>query len=175
MTAEEIEAAILYQVAAVTGIARASGVELRHVKPHGALYNRSAGDIAVAAAIARGVRRASAALVLVGLAGSHSLAAAAELGLATAAEAFADRRYEPDGRLRSRRLADSLIADPDAAAEQAVAIARDRRVATSDGGWLDVDAATLCVHGDEPGAARRAAAVRLALHEAGIAVTPLGT
>ncbi len=173
MTPGEIEAAVLYQVAAVAGIARASGVELRHVKPHGALYNRSARDIVVATAVARGVQRASAALVLVGLAGSHSLTAAAELGLATAAEAFADRRYEPDGQLRSRRLPESLVADPDAAARQAVAIARDRRVGTSDGGWLAVNAATLCVHGDEPGAARRAEAVRLALHEAGIAVTPL--
>ena len=175
MTPEEIEAAVLYQVAAVAGMARAAGVELRHVKPHGALYNRSARDIAVAAAVAKGVRRASGALVLVGLAGSRSIEAAAEIGLATAAETFADRRYEADGHLRSRRLPDSLVADPAAAAEQALAIARDRRVGTIDGGWVDVDADTICIHGDEPGSARRAAAVRRALLEAGIVVAPLAT
>jgi UPF0271 protein len=173
MTPEEIEASVLYQVAAVTGFARAAGTDLRHVKPHGALYNRSARDITVATAVARAVRRASVDLVLVGLAGSRSLDAATELGLATAAEAFADRGYEPDGHLRSRRLADSVVADPAAAAAQAVSIARDGRVATGDRAWLAVRADTLCVHGDEPGAAGRAAAVRVALADAGVAVRPL--
>lgn len=175
MAPEEIEAAVLYQVSAVAGFVRAAGAELRHVKPHGALYNRSARDMAVASAVARAVRRASTTLVLVGLAGSRSLEAAAELGLATAAEAFADRRYEPDGHLRSRRLPDSVLADPWAAAEQAVSIARDGRVRAGPGEWLSVRADTLCVHGDEAGAAERAAAVRLALDDAGVAVAPLGT
>jgi UPF0271 protein len=175
MAPEDIEAAVLYQVSAVAGFARGAGTDLRHVKPHGALYNRSARDMAVASAVARAVRRASQSLVLVGLAGSRSLEAAAELGLATAAEAFADRRYEPDGHLRSRRLPDSVLADPWAAAEQAVSLARDGRVQTGNGEWLSVHAATLCVHGDETGAAERAAAVRLALRDAGIVVAPLAT
>jgi UPF0271 protein len=175
MAPEDIEAAVLYQVSAIAGFARGAGTELRHVKPHGALYNRSASDIVVASAVARAVRRASQSLVLVGLAGSRSLEAAAEIGLATAAEAFADRRYEPDGHLRSRRLPDSVLAEPSAAAEQAVSIARDGRVATGDGESLSVHADTLCVHGDEAGAAARAAAVRLALVDAGVVVAPLRT
>src|SRR3954466_2122661 len=120
MPLDAIEASIVYQVAAVAAFAAAAGVALRHVKPHGALYNRAARHPAVAAAIARGVCRVSPDLVLVGLAGSESLAAALDAGLPVAAEAFADRAYEPDGTLRARRLPDSMLADPAAAARQAV-------------------------------------------------------
>jgi 5-oxoprolinase (ATP-hydrolysing) subunit A len=173
MPLDELEASVVYQVAAVAGFAAAAGVALRHVKPHGALYNRSARDAAVAAAIARGVRRVSADLVLVGLAGSLSLTAARDAGLPVAAEAFADRAYEPDGTLRSRRLEGSMLSDPDAAARQAVSIARDRRVTAIDGSVVPVEADTICVHGDEAGAADRAAAVREALEAAGIRVAAL--
>jgi len=170
MPVDELEASVLYQVAAVAAFVAAAGGALRHVKPHGALYNRSARDQAVAAAIARAVGRASSDLVLVGLAGSVSLTAARAAGLRVAAEAFADRAYEPDGRLRSRRLADSIIADPAAAARQAVSIARDRCVTAWDGTLVSVDADTICIHGDEPGAVERATAVRTALAAAGITV-----
>jgi 5-oxoprolinase (ATP-hydrolysing) subunit A len=169
----EIEAAVLYQVGAVAGFARAAGVELCHVKAHGALYNRAARDEAVAAAVARGVRRFSRDLRLVALAGSVALEAGRAEGLAVAAEAFADRAYEADGGLRSRRLPGAVLDDPMHAAAQAVSIARDRQVRTA-GGVLDILADTICVHGDLPGAADRAAAVRLALEGAGIAIRPPG-
>lgn len=174
MSPEELEASIVYQVAAVLAFARDEGVVLRHVKPHGALYNRSARDPAVAETVARAVVRVSRELVLVGLAGSVSLEAARTAGLAAAGEGFADRAYEPDGTLRSRSLPGAVLDDPDACARQAVAIARDRRVVLPGGREIPLEAATICVHGDRPGAADRGRAARAALEAAGIALRPLG-
>jgi UPF0271 protein len=173
LTPEEIETTVLYQVGAVAAFARAAGVDFVHVKAHGGLYNRAAHDRAAADAIARGVRRFSRDVILVGLAGSELLAAGRSAGLRVAAEAFADRAYEPDGSLRSRRLAGAVLDDPDAAAAQAVAIAREHGVIAYDGSRLVIEADTLCVHGDLPGAAGRAAAVRAALVAAGVDVRPL--
>lgn len=163
----EIEATVLYQVGAVAAFARAAGVELRHVKAHGALYNRAAHDEAAADAIARAVAAFSRELVLVGLAGSALVAAGRAAGLAVAEEAFADRAYEADGSLRSRRLEGAVLDDPAATAAQAVAIVRGT-VTAVDGTPLTVRADTICVHGDLPGAAARARAVREALLAAGI-------
>jgi len=174
MTTAELEAAVLYQVAALAGIARACGTELRHVKPHGALYNRAARDPAVAEPVASGVRRVSVGLVLVGPPGSALLAAGSAAGLAVAAEGFADRAYEPDGTLRSRRLPDALLADPDATGRQAVSIARDGLVTALDGSIVELRVDTICLHGDTPGAAANARAIRAALEAAGVEVVALG-
>jgi UPF0271 protein len=125
--------------------ARAQGLVVHHVKPHGALYNQAAIDPAVACAIAEGVRRWKPEALLVGLAGSGMLRVWQDRGFAVAPEIFADRRYEPDGSLRPRRFPDALITVPAEAAEQV------RRRA---------DAATVCVHGDTPNAVAIAAAVR---------------
>jgi 5-oxoprolinase (ATP-hydrolysing) subunit A len=159
----DLEAAIVYQVGALAAFARAASTDLRHVKAHGALYNRAARDPATAEALARAVKRVSAELVVVALAGSIALDAARSIGLSVAAEGFADRAYEANGRLRSRTEADAVIDDPAACAAQALSIARDDR--------LGVD--TLCVHGDRPGATGRATAVRAALEGDGIEVRPL--
>jgi len=172
---EEVEADVLYQVGALAAFASAHGARLTHVKPHGALYNQAAADEGLARAIARGVARAGADLILVGLASSQPMRRAAEAsGLRFAAEAFADRRYEPDGALRSRRLAGALIEAPQDAAEQAVRIARSGRVVASDGRELALAAQTLCVHGDGPHAVATARAVRRALEAAGVVIRPLG-
>ena len=112
MSSDELEASVLYQVAAVAGMVQAAGGRLAHVKAHGALYNRAAVDAGMAAAIARAVWRFSRELILVGPPGSELLAAAEAIGLPTAAEGFADRAYEPDGSLRSRRLEGALLTDP---------------------------------------------------------------
>jgi UPF0271 protein len=173
MAADELEASIVYQVGAVAAFARAMGSELRHVKAHGALYNRAARDPAVAASVARAVRSVSRDLILVGLAGSAMLQAGTEAGLVVAAEAFADRGYEPDGSLRSRRLADAILPTPEAAAAQAVSIARDGHVVAHDGADVKVRADTICIHGDTPHAADVARAVREALEAAGIAIAPV--
>ncbi len=172
--ADELEAAVLYQVAALAGIVAAEGGRLAHVKPHGALYNRAAFDPAVAGAVARAVAAADPGLRLVGPPGSALLAAGATAGLACVAEGFADRAYEADGRLRSRRLPGALIDDPVHAGAQAISIARDGCVTAVDGTVLPLAAATLCVHGDTPGAAALAAAVRGELAAAGIAVRAPG-
>ncbi|MFH1474654.1 MAG: 5-oxoprolinase subunit PxpA [Chloroflexota bacterium] len=173
MTSDEIEAAVLYQVAALAGMVRAEGGHLAHVKPHGALYHRAAGDPAVAGAVARAVSAVSPGLRLVGPPGSALLAAGASVGLTCVAEAFADRAYEADGCLRPRRLAGALL-DPVRAAAQAVSIARDGRVTSVDGTVLAVAVATICIHGDTPGAATIAAAVRRALTTAGVTVRAPG-
>ncbi len=175
MAPDELEASLVYQVGAVAAFARSAGTPLRHVKPHGALYNLAAREPAVAATIARAVARVSADLVLVGLAGSALLSAATDAGLASAAEAFADRAYESDGTLRSRRLAGAVLASPELAAAQALSIVRDGRVTTHDGHVVAVRADTICIHGDTPAAAEFAKAIRAALTDAGVTIAALGS
>lgn len=171
---EELEADLLYQVAALQGLARAHGLTLRHVKPHGALYNQAARDERVARCVARAVAQLDRGLVLVGLAGSSAMRAAAEAErLRLAGEAFADRGYAPDGTLLPRGTSGALLSDPAAVAAQAVSIARDGCVRASDGSRLEVAAETLCLHGDSPGAPALAAAVRAALLAAGVSIQPL--
>jgi UPF0271 protein len=167
MPAADIEAIVLYQVAAVAAFARDAGAELRHVKTHGALYNLAAADPAVAEAVVRGVWRFSTGLTLVALAGSVQVAAGRAAGLEVVEEAFADRAYEPDGSLRSRLLPGAVLDEPAAAAAQALAIVRGS-VTAFDGSRVPLRADTICIHGDLPGAAARAAAVREALLGAGV-------
>jgi 5-oxoprolinase (ATP-hydrolysing) subunit A len=175
MAPDELEASLVYQVGAVAAFARAAGTALRHVKPHGALYNVAARDPAVAATIARAVARVSGELILVGLAGSVMLSAAADAGLACAAEAFADRAYEADGTLRSRRLPGALLESPDRVAAQALSIVRDGRVTSHDGRVVAVRADTICIHGDSPAAAEFAMAIRGSLEAAGAKIVALGS
>jgi 5-oxoprolinase (ATP-hydrolysing) subunit A len=171
----EVEADVLYQVGAVAAFARAHGGRLTHVKPHGALYNQAAADQALASAVARGVARFDSGLILVGLASSATMRNAAESqGLRFAGEAFADRRYEPDGTLASRSAKDAVIVNADEATLQAVRIVQRREVESRDGSVVSVRAETLCVHGDTPGASALAQAVREALEAAGVTVRALG-
>ena len=174
MTDAELEASLLFQLGALAAFVRAAGATMTHVKPHGALYNRAAGDERLASVICRAVAIFDASLVVVALAGSRMLAVAQARGLATASEAFADRAYESDGSLRSRRLAGALLPSPGAAAAQAVAIATEGRLTSYDGNAVKVRADTLCIHGDTPGAADYARAVRAALEAAGVTVGRLG-
>ena len=170
---DEVADLVLYQVGALGAIARAEGVRLRHVKPHGALYNMSARRADLADAIARAVASFDEKLVVVGLPGSELLAAASRLGLSVAAEAFADRSYEPDGSLTPRHLAGAVLSEPGRAAERAVGMVRDGSVIARDGSTLSVKVDTICVHGDTPGAAEVAAAVRAGLEQVGIEVRAL--
>ena len=170
----EVEQCVLYQIGALYGFCRAHGVELQHVKPHGALYNDAAAQLPVALAIARGVARFSRDLPLVGLAGSPAFAeAAVEAGLRLVPEAFADRRYTPEGRLQSRSEAGSLLSDPELAAEQALKLVCEGRVQAHDGTLVAVRAASICFHGDTPGAPAIVAATRARLEAAGVAVRPI--
>jgi UPF0271 protein len=171
----EVEADVLYQIGALAAFARAHGSALVHVKPHGALYNQAAVDEPLARAIARAVARVDAGLRFVGAATSDVMRhAAADAGLAFAAEAFVDRAYEADGSLRSRKLPGAVITDPEAAAAQALGLACDQRVRSHDGATVRVQADTLCLHGDNPRATDVARAVRTALESAGVSVQALG-
>lgn len=174
-TPDEVERDVLYQVGALQAFARAHGTRVVHVKPHGALYNQAAEDEAVARAIARGVARAGRELILVGLASTAVMRAAAQAeGLRFAAEAFADRRYTAAGTLQSRREAGSVLTDPSEAAAQAVKIATEGRVTAAGGGEITLQADTLCLHGDNPAAVANAVAVRRALESAGVVLRSLG-
>jgi 5-oxoprolinase (ATP-hydrolysing) subunit A len=167
LSPDEIERSVVVQVGAVWAAARAAGVPLRHVKTHGALYNRAARDADAAMAIARAVTSIDPDLSLVGLAGSVQVDAGRTLGLRVVEEAFADRVYEPDGSLRSRTLEGSVIDDAAAVAAQAMAIVRGS-VTAVDGSVIRLDADSICIHGDLPGAAARARAVREELALAGV-------
>jgi len=165
---------VFHQVSALAATAAGFGVTLRHVKPHGALYNQAVNNRTLAAAIAKGVARWSREVVLVGLAGSPMIEIFREAGFAVAAEAFADRRYEAGGTLRPRKFADALIRDPEEAARQAVSIAKNGIVIANDGSEVAVNAQTICIHSDTPGAIEIAMAVAGGLQEAGVVLRALG-
>jgi UPF0271 protein len=174
LSPQEVEQMVLYQLGALYGFCRAHGVELQHVKPHGALYNQAAEDRALARGIAFGVARFSRDVPLVALAGAAPYAeAAADAGLRLVPEAFADRRYNPDGTLQSRAFAGSLLTDPDEAATQVMRIVEQGSVVAHDGTSVPVHAQSICFHGDTPGAPRIVAAARERLAAAGVAVCPI--
>ena len=170
---QEVEDFVVYQVAALAGIAATQGVRLRHVKAHGALYNMACRDRALAGAIARAVAAIDKGLILFGLPNSELINAGREAGLAVAAEVFADRAYEADGSLASRQKAGSVIHDQAAVVARAIAMVRDRRVVALDGSMVALEADTICLHGDTEGAAGLARAVRAGLEGAGVQVHSL--
>jgi UPF0271 protein len=146
---------------------------MQHVKPHGALYNQAAADPMLAGAIARAVARFSRELALFGLASSEPMAAAAaDAGLRFVPEAFADRRYLPDGSLQPRAQAGAVIEDAADAAAQALMIATEGGVIAVDGSRVALRAESICCHGDTPGAVGIAAAARAALEAGGVRVEP---
>ena len=161
------------QIEALTRIASDLGARVTHVKAHGALYNQADRDERLARAIGETVADIDRSLVLFAMPRSEMERVGRELGLRVAREGFADRAYEKDGTLRSRKLAGALNEDPAVAAAQAVSIARDARVATYGGGSLALEVETICLHGDTPGAPRIAVAVRDALAAAGVTLSPL--
>lgn len=153
---EEVEALILYQIGALAAIAKAEGVELHHVKPHGALYNQAAKDAALANVIARAVKSFSGDLILVGLAGSGLIEAGLEVGLRVANEGFPDRNYNPDGTLVSRKEPHAIIETPEEVARHAVELIQNGIL--FEGKRVQID--TLCLHGDHPRAAENAKLIR---------------
>jgi 5-oxoprolinase (ATP-hydrolysing) subunit A len=173
LTEKAIADTVFEQVRALAEIAAGCGVRLAHVKPHGALYNLAVHSREIAEAIAKGVARWGRDVVLVGLAGSPMLDVFREAGFAVAAEAFADRRYEAAGTLRSRKFEDALIRDPEEAGRQALSIVERGAVIARDGSEVAVDAQTICIHGDTPGAPKIAAAVARILREAGVTLHSL--
>lgn len=169
----EIEDFVLYQVAALAGVAAAQGVGLQHVKAHGALYIMACRHRAMADAIARAVAALDKSLILFGLPRSAMLEAGRAAGLRVAAEVFADRAYEADGSLASRAKPGSVIHDLAAVVARTVRMVRDREVVALDGSVVRLEADTLCLHGDTPGAADLARAVRAGLEAAGVEIGSL--
>jgi len=172
MSPVEIRESVREQLTALAAVARRHAAPVTHVKPHGALYHAAARDTGIATAILFAARDTPGCehAALVGPCGSPALAAWQAMGAPVAAEAFADRAYEPDGTLRARTHPGALITDPARAASQAVQIALHRHVAAIDGSHVPVAADTLCIHGDAPGAVERARAIRSALEGAGVQV-----
>ena len=164
---------VVYQVGALQGFASALEARLQHVKPHGALYNAAAVNASLAAAIAAAVRDVDQSLILFGLAGSALIAAGEKAGLRTANEAFADRRYQADGTLTSRRRPDALITDHAEAVEQALRLVKEGKVRSLDGADVEVRADTICIHGDGPESVGFARLIREQLERDGIEVRPI--
>jgi UPF0271 protein len=175
MDVDAIAESVQKQVAAFGKIADRCGAKVVHVKAHGALYNQAVKDARICGAIVDGVARWRKDVVLVGLAGSPMLDCFREAGFTVAAEAFADRAYERDGTLRSRKLEGALIRDPEAAAAQALRMVEEHAVIAVDGSKVLIETQTICIHGDTPGAKQIAAAVAARLKNAGVVLTGLRT
>jgi len=169
----EVEDFVLYQISALAGMAATQWVSLQHVKAHGALYNMACKDRALADAIARATAAFDKGLILFGLPNSELLRAGEAAGLRVAAEVFADRAYERDGSLVSRSKPGSVIHDRQAVVDRAVRMVKQKEVVTIDGATITLQADTICLHGDTPGAADLARAVRRGLEDAGIQIAAL--
>jgi UPF0271 protein len=175
VTPREAEDFILYQIAAVGGVAAAEGAALTHVKAHGALFNMAARDRPLADALARAVAAYDRALRIFAPPASELVMAARAVGLPVALEVFADRAYERDGRLVSRQQSGAVIHDLDTVVARAVSIIRERTINAVDGTRVSIDGAdTICVHSDTPGSGLLAAAIRAGLEAAGIVVKTVG-
>lgn len=152
VTSEELIADVIYQIGALKGIAAAAGASVRYVKPHGALYNRIANDARQGQAVVDAIKAIDPSLVLMGLANAPILDLARTSGLSVVAEAFADRAYTPEGQLVSRREAGAVLHDAEKIAARMVQLAREGTLEAIDGSVIRIDAQSICVHGDSPGA-----------------------
>ncbi|WP_216215591.1 LamB/YcsF family protein [Amycolatopsis aidingensis] len=168
MPPDELTDEVIYQIGALAGFARIAGTEVRYVKPHGALYNAIVRHREQAAAVVAAVSQYDRGLAVLGLPGSVWLDLAREAGLRTFREAFADRAYTPEGTLVSRREPGAMLTDPGLIARRCVRIASGEPIEAIDGSTITVQADSICVHGDSPGAPAIAAAVRDALLAAGV-------
>ena len=166
----DLVADVIYQIGALQGLAQAAGTRITYVKPHGALYNTIAHDSAQARDVIAAIRAVDANLALVALAGSPLVRWAQDAGLRVVAEAFADRAYTPQGTLVSRREPGAVLHDSALVASRMLRLVRDGVVEAVDGSLARVQAQSICVHGDSPGAVEMARAVRMALESDGVVV-----
>ena len=167
---DELAADVVYQIGALQALARAAGAALSYVKPHGALYNTIVSDRGQARAVADAVCAADPGLPVLGLAGSVFFEEARARGLRTVAEAFADRAYRPDGQLVARSEPGAVLHDPELIAERVLTMVASGTVTAVDGTVIGIEAESVCVHGDSPGAVGIATAVRQRLLAGGVDV-----
>jgi UPF0271 protein len=158
----------IYQIGALQGLARAAGTTVRYVKPHGALYNTIAHDARQAADVIAGIKAIDPSLILMALAGAPVVEQARAAGLTVVCEAFADRAYNADGSLVSRRLPGSVIHDPEVVAERMLRMVTEGKIATIDGVEIPLEAQSICIHGDNPAAVALARALREKLAKRGV-------
>lgn len=170
VTSGELTADVIYQIGALKGLAAAAGTTVGYVKPHGALYNRIAHDPKQGQAVIDGIKAVDSSLVLMGLAGSPILDLARKAGLKVMAEAFADRAYQPDGQLVSRREPGAVLHDPQLIARRMLRLAYQGTLEAIDGSTIRIDAQSICVHGDSPGAVAIARDIRRAFEADGVRV-----
>jgi UPF0271 protein len=173
MSAAEIFDIVLYQVAAVKGMCEALGGKLRHVKPHGALYNLAALDEEIAATIAKAVKAIDENLIFYGLANSFLISEAENIGLKAASEVFADRTYQSNGTLTPRSQPDALIENTEKAVAQVLHMIKTKSVAATSGETINIRAETVCIHGDGALALEFARTVNRALAENNIKIERL--
>jgi UPF0271 protein len=166
----ELADEVVYQIGALQALAAAEGGRVRYVKPHGGLYNAIVSHTAQARAVVDAVKSVDPGLPILGLPGSEVLRLAEAAGLRGVSEAFADRAYNPDGSLVSRSLPGAVLHDPAEVAEHVLRMATDSAIRAVDGSILKVNADSICVHGDSPGAVAMAVAVKAALSDAGISI-----
>ncbi|MDY5014490.1 MAG: 5-oxoprolinase subunit PxpA [Eubacteriales bacterium] len=165
---------MLYQLGALSAFAKAAGVRLQHVKPHGALYNMAGKDASLAAAIARAIYDFDPSLILLGLSGSAMLTEGEKLGLRCAKEVFADRGYNEDGSLVSRKLPGAMITDEDLAIERVLRMLEHGEVEAVTGKVIPIEADSVCVHGDNEHAVEFVTKIRAAIEAHGMQVAPMG-
>ena len=171
-TSQELVADVIYQIGALQGLAAAAGTRVRYVKPHGALYNTIAQDERQANDVITALLAVDPGLTLMALAGSPLIGWARARGLRVVAEAFADRAYNDDGSLVSRRLPGAVLHDADAIAERMLRLVQTGEVESITGRSVPVQADSICVHGDSPGAVEMARRIRARLEQAGVALPP---
>ncbi|MEQ5317779.1 5-oxoprolinase subunit PxpA [Providencia vermicola] len=170
IASSELIADVIYQIGALKGLATAAGTDVLYVKPHGALYNTIAHDKRQAIAVIDAIKAIDNQLILVALARSPLIGWAQDSGLQVVAEAFADRAYNSDGTLVSRKLAGSVLHDPKIVAERMLQLVQEGGVVSIDGKFTPIDAGSICVHGDSPGALEMAQQVRSILEKQGIEI-----
>ncbi|GAA3727524.1 LamB/YcsF family protein [Salinactinospora qingdaonensis] len=169
---EELTNEVIYQLGALDAFARLAGDRVRYVKPHGALYNAIAHHEEQAAAVVEAVRCYDTELPVLGQPGSAWLRHAASAGLCVVHEAFADRAYTPEGRLVPRREPGAVLHEPEQVASRCLSLARGEGITAVDGSTVRIEAHSICVHGDTPGAVRIAATVAERLRAAGVELKP---
>ena len=168
---EEARNDVIYQIGALQAFT--SEHRLQHVKPHGAMYNRAVVDEDLARSICEAVLEVDPDLILIALAGSRWVDIAQDMGLRVAREIFADRALNPDGTLVSRSKEGSILHDVDDVADRSLRMVREGKATTIDGDTIDVEADSLCIHGDTPGAVEMAKVLRQRLDDESVAITPL--
>lgn len=173
LSPKEVYSMVLYQIGALTAFAKVEGAVVRHVKPHGALYNMASTRKDYSEAIASAVADTDPSLILYGLAGSELIRAGQEKELRTANEVFADRTYNRDGTLRSRRFSNSLITNTDEASDQVVRMVKEKKVRTLEGLDIDIEPETVCIHGDGEHALSFVQLIRERLFKEGIEITTI--